>query len=145
LLRLNGFAVEVTPDICCGTPTRANGDAEELMNCVRKNVAAMEPSLGDGACVVTACTSCGYALKAEYAHLPSNANGLAAAGKKLAANTYDLGELLAELLDAEQLRTDFRPRTLKLAYHAPCHLKLRVSDVLGSVCFVRCRTSKSKR
>jgi len=123
LLRLNGFGVEVTPDVCCGTPAGANGDPAELMNCVQKNVAAMESSVNAGACIVTACTSCGYALKGEYAHLPSNGTALAAAAKKIATNTYDLGELLAGLLDAGQLRTDFRPRTLKLAYHAPCHLK----------------------
>src|SRR5271166_6615506 len=45
LLRLNGFAVEVTPDICCGTPAGANGDTAELMNCVKQNVAAMEKPL----------------------------------------------------------------------------------------------------
>jgi len=122
LLRLNGFAVEVTPDICCGTPAGANGDAAELMNCVKKNVAAMESPVDRGACIVTACTSCGYALKGEYSHLPTNGT-LAASARKIASNTYDLGELLTGLLDAGQLRTDFRPRNVKLAYHAPCHLK----------------------
>jgi glycerol-3-phosphate dehydrogenase subunit C len=122
LLRLNGFAVEVTPDVCCGTPARANGDAAEMMNCVRQNVAAMEAPIDAGACVVTACTSCGYALKGDYSHLPTNGM-LAASAKKIASNTYDLGELLTELLEAGQLRTEFRPRPVKLAYHAPCHLK----------------------
>jgi len=122
LLGRIGFAVEVTPDICCGTPAGANGDAAELMNCVQKNVAAMEKPLDAGACIVTACTSCGYALKAEYSHLPTNGT-LAAAGRKIAANTFDLGELLTELLDAGQLRADVRPIKTKLAYHAPCHLK----------------------
>ncbi len=122
LLGRNGFAVEVTPDICCGTPAGANGDAAELMNCVQKNVAAMEKPLDAGACIVTACTSCGYALKAEYAHLPANGT-LATAARKIAANTFDLGELLTELLDAGQLHADFRPVHMKLAYHAPCHLK----------------------
>ncbi len=123
LLRLNGFAVQVTPDACCGTPAGANGDPAEMMNCVKKNVAAMERPVDAGACIVTACTSCGYALKGEYAHLPANGTGLADAARKIAGNTYDLGELLTELLDAGQLRTDFQPRTLRLAYHAPCHLK----------------------
>ncbi len=122
LLRLNGFAVEVTPDVCCGTPASANGDATEMMNCVRENVAAMEGPVDAGACIVTACTSCGYALKGDYAHLPTNGT-LAASARKLASNTYDLGELLTALLDGGELRTDFRPTPMKLAYHAPCHLK----------------------
>jgi len=122
LLRHNGFAVEVTPDVCCGTPAAANGDAAELMNCVRQNAAAMGPAIDAGDCIVTACTSCGYALKADYAHLPTN-GALAASARKIAENTYDLGELLAGLLDTGELRTDFRPMAKKLAYHAPCHLK----------------------
>ena len=122
LLRLNGFRVEVTPDLCCGTPAGANGDAAELMNCVRKNVSAMGAPIEAGACVVTACTSCGYALKGEYSYLPENGT-LAASARKIASNTYDLGELLTGLLDAGQLRTGFRPTPMKLAYHAPCHLK----------------------
>jgi len=122
LLRLNGFAVEVAPDSCCGTPAAANGDAAEMMNCVRQNAVAMGPALDAGACIVTACTSCGYALKADYAHLPTN-GALAASARKIAGNTYDLGELLVGLLDAGELRTDFRPMAKKLAYHAPCHLK----------------------
>ena len=122
LLHLNGFAVEVTPDVCCGTPANANGDAAELMNCVQKNVAAMEPRVDSGACIVTACTSCGYALKGDYSHLPTN-GALAASARKIASNTYDLGELLVGLLDAGELRTGFRRVPRKLAYHAPCHLK----------------------
>jgi len=123
LLRCNGFAVEVAPDVCCGTPAGANGDTAEMMNCVKKNVAAMEALADAGVCIVTACTSCGYALKGDYAHLPSNGTGLAASAKKIAANTWDLGELLVALLDAGELRNDFRPQPMKLAYHAPCHLK----------------------
>ncbi len=122
MLRLNEFAVEVTDDICCGTPARANGDAAELMKCIRSNVEAMQTPVDAGACIVTACTSCGYALKGDYAHLPTNGT-LAASARKLASNTFDLGELLSGLLDAGELRTDFRPMHVKLAYHAPCHLK----------------------
>ena len=122
LLRLNGFSVEVTADICCGTPGGANGDAAELMNCVKQNVAAMEKPIDAGACIVTACTSCGYALKADYAHLPTN-GALAASARKIAENTYDLGELLVGLMNDGKLRTVFSPKTMKLAYHAPCHLK----------------------
>jgi glycerol-3-phosphate dehydrogenase subunit C len=122
LLQLHGFAVEVTPDICCGTPGLANGDAAEAMNCLKKNVAAMEKPVDSGACVVTACTSCGYALKSDYAQVPANGK-LGASARKIAANTYDLGELLAERWDAGELRSDFQVQPMKLAYHAPCHLK----------------------
>src|SRR6185312_1123247 len=123
LLRLSGFSVEVTPDICCGTPAGANCDDAERMDCIQKNVQAMSQPVQAGACVVTACTSCGYALKSEYAHVPSNGNGFASAAEKISSNTYDLGELLCDLLDGEGLHTDFRETPMRLAYHAPCHLK----------------------
>ncbi len=124
LLRLNGFAVEVTPDVCCGVPAMANGDSAESINCVQKNVTAMEEALDRGACVVTACTSCGYALKGNYSHLSTRDGELAASAQKISRNTYDLAELLTGLLDEGKLNTNFAAaKHRRLAYHAPCHLK----------------------
>jgi glycerol-3-phosphate dehydrogenase subunit C len=123
LLRHNGFAVEVTPDICCGVPAIANGDGEQLVNCVQGNVAAMQAAVDGGACIVAACTSCSYALKGDYSHLPINDAALAASAKKMSQKSYDLGEFLAGLLDTGKLNTDFVATHRRLAYHAPCHLK----------------------
>lgn len=124
LLRLNGFAVEVSPDICCGVPAIANGDEAEFISCVQQNAAAMDEALDRGASVVTACTSCGYALKGNYSHLATHDSALAASAQKISRNTYDLAELLTGLLDEGKLNTDFAPaKPRRLAYHAPCHLK----------------------
>jgi glycerol-3-phosphate dehydrogenase subunit C len=44
---------------------------------------------------------------------------------RIAANTFDLAELLVAQQDAGKLNTHFGPAAdkLKLAYHAPCHQK----------------------
>ncbi len=123
LLRRNGFAVQVPPDICCGMPALANGDAAQWANCVEGNVNAMIPAVERGARIVAACTSCGYALKGDYAHAPVRDAALATSARKLSEATYDLAELLVDLLDADRLNTNFKPAKRKLAYHAPCHLK----------------------
>ncbi len=123
LLRLNGFAVEVAPATCCGVPAMANGDGTEAIDCVRQNVAHMLPLVEQGTRIVTACSSCGYALKADYPRLSASDPELAASAQRISSSTYDLAELLAGLLDAGKLKTNFKTTSMKLAYHAPCHLK----------------------
>ena len=53
----------------------------------------------------------------------ANERGADVLGAEIAANNYDLGELLAGLMDAGELRNELQPQSLKLAYQAPCHLK----------------------
>jgi glycerol-3-phosphate dehydrogenase subunit C len=124
LLRINGCSVQVASDICCGMPAIANGDSQQLTECVEKNSAEMAEAVDRGAVIVTACTSCGYALKGDYARLLAGHPTLAAAAQKVSSNTYDLGELLVELKASGKLNTDFTAtRSRRLAYHAPCHMK----------------------
>ncbi|MGB8888471.1 MAG: anaerobic glycerol-3-phosphate dehydrogenase subunit C [Candidatus Korobacteraceae bacterium] len=123
LLRLNGFAVEVSAARCCGMPAMANGEKAELLSAVEENVAEMVRAVDQGACIVTACTSCGYALKGDYSHLLEGNSAHAESAQKVSSATFDLAELLTGLLDEGKLNTSFRPLNLKLAYHAPCHLK----------------------
>jgi glycerol-3-phosphate dehydrogenase subunit C len=122
LLRLNGFSVEVAGAACCGMPALANGDAGELAVCIEKNVADLSPAVDRGACIVTACTSCGYALKADYAHRMAD-TPLAVSAQAISSHTYDLAEFLCNLMDEGMLNTDFEAVHRRLAYHAPCHLK----------------------
>ncbi len=91
LLALNGFSVNVASDICCGMPAIANGDTAQLNACVENNVTEMVEAVDRGALIVTACTSCGYALKGDYAHLLQGHQTLAYAAQKVSGATYDLG------------------------------------------------------
>ena len=123
LLRRNGFAVKVSTARCCGMPAMANGEKAELLSAVEDNVVDMVQAVDQGACIVTACTSCGYALKGDYSHLLEGNSAHAESAQKVSSATYDLAELLTGLLDEGKLNTNFKPLNLKLAYHAPCHLK----------------------
>jgi glycerol-3-phosphate dehydrogenase subunit C len=123
LLRGNGFSVEVSAAGCCGMPAMANGEKSELMSAVETNVGQMVEQVDKGACLVTACTSCGYALKADYCELLAGKSALAESAMRVSGATYDLAELLTAMLDGGKLNTNFKTLNLKLAYHAPCHLK----------------------
>jgi glycerol-3-phosphate dehydrogenase subunit C len=121
LLEQNGFAVEVAE--CCGVPATANGDATLARALARANVKAMTHQVESGMRVVAACSSCGHRLKTAFGGTLEEDKKLAAAAQKIAANTFDLGELLMQQSNAGKLNTRFQPTSLKLAYHAPCHQK----------------------
>jgi glycerol-3-phosphate dehydrogenase subunit C len=123
LLELNGFATEVAASECCGVPAIANGDAALARALVRSNVKAMAHQVNSGMRIVTACSSCGHMLKTGFGGLLDEDKAFAEEVKKIAANTFDLAELLVQQLDAGSLNTNFQPSSLKLAYHAPCHQK----------------------
>ncbi|HEX3031447.1 MAG TPA: heterodisulfide reductase-related iron-sulfur binding cluster, partial [Bacillota bacterium] len=72
---------------------------------------------------VTLCTSCGNTLKSEYPRLFPGEERLSKIADLVAANTYDFGELLVELLAENKLKLPANRINRKLAYHAPCHLK----------------------
>lgn len=112
-------SVEVSPAECCGVPALANGDRGQLMRDLRANVQELGSKVENGVCVVTACTSCGHMLKEEYPRLLKDDPELAGPAKSISEHTYDLGEFLLEFAGKPELH----PSKLRLAYHAPCHLK----------------------
>jgi glycerol-3-phosphate dehydrogenase subunit C len=125
LLQINGFNPEVASTGCCGVPSLANGDAVEARKRAVANVNCMAEAVDAGARIVTACSSCGHMLKTGFANLLEGDAELGKKAEKIAANTFDLGELLMIQQDAGKLNTRFEPAAtkLKLAYHAPCHQK----------------------
>ncbi|MGB8481697.1 MAG: anaerobic glycerol-3-phosphate dehydrogenase subunit C [Acidobacteriaceae bacterium] len=123
LLAHNGIAAEVATTECCGVPALANGDAALAHTLARANVKALFARAGAGMCIVTACSSCGHMLKTAFSGILEDDREFAAAAQKIASSTFDLAELLSSQLDAGKLNTNFRPITLRLAYHAPCHQK----------------------
>jgi glycerol-3-phosphate dehydrogenase subunit C len=118
LLEFYGCDVFIASEACCGVPALANGDSPETLNDVRKNIARLLPEAQQAVPIVTACTSCSHMLKAEYSRLLSE-DELGPAAVKVAQNTYDLAEFLLE----QKTKREIRPVKMKLAYHAPCHLK----------------------
>jgi glycerol-3-phosphate dehydrogenase subunit C len=62
-------------------------------------------------------------LKTGFGGKLEDDKNFASEARKIAANTYDLGELLMAQSDAGKFNTDFKQTDLHLAYHAPCHQK----------------------
>lgn len=115
-------SVEISQAACCGVPALANGDGARLMRDMGANVEDLAFKLKkNNACIVTACTSCGHMLKAEYPRLLKDDPKLAELAKSISEHTYDLAEFLLEF--AGEFRSKLAPVKLRLAYHAPCHLK----------------------
>jgi glycerol-3-phosphate dehydrogenase subunit C len=117
VLEHNGFRVIVPPQGCCGLPLQSNGAFEPAREYVRALVARLAPYARDGHMIVANSTSCGLMLKREARDiLGMDDDDLALVGSR----TFDICELLRDLLDAGELRTDMRPLPMRVPYHQPC-------------------------
>ena len=118
VLEHNGFRVEVPKQDCCGLPLQSNG----LFNDARKYVLRLAKSLAaaarDGSIIVGNATSCTVMLKREAREILGLEDDPDLA--LVSRQTYDICELLLELHDAGELKTDFQPVNEAVAYHAPC-------------------------
>jgi len=121
ILERSGYLVEVARTGCCGLPAAA--DKKESLTDAENNILAMEDSVTRGSKVVTLCTSCGYTLKSKYVRLFPEDEKFGKLADMIATNTYDLGELMLDLLEEGKLKLPINTSPRKLVYHAPCHLK----------------------
>lgn len=121
VLEKAGYTVEIAQTGCCGLP--AVNDKAEAIADARNNILAMKAAVMDGCKIITACTSCGHTLKSRYVGLVSEDEELVKVAQLIAANTYDLGELLLDLQAEGKLEQKPITSSRRLAYHAPCHLK----------------------
>ncbi len=117
VLRRNGIAVVIPAgQHCCGTPVYVNGDVPTAVELARATVDTFADLDVDA--VITACGSCGAALRKEYAALLAGEPGYAAKAAKLAAKTKDFAEFLAEA----GLTAEMRGLAATATYHDSCHL-----------------------
>ena len=117
VLEYNGFSV-ITPSFrCCGVPLQSNDQFAQADANALHNLRLIAPYLEQGLPVIASCPSCTLSLKQDYpkVHGPG--------AKLIASQTYDIFEFLWELYGKGKLRQDFRPSSLSVGYHAPCHLK----------------------
>ena len=97
---------------CCGMPVYSAGDRETGLVLADKNLRAFQNHKVDA--VVTACASCGVALKNDYEKILGLKPG------DIGARIYDFTEFLAK---HSKLRFEETPRDrVKVTYHCPCHL-----------------------
>ncbi len=117
VLKRNGIAVVIPADQhCCGTPVYVNGDVPTAVELARATVDTLDGLEVDA--VITACGSCGAALRKEYAALLADEPGYAEKVAALAAKTKDFAEFLAEA----GLTTEMRGLAATATYHDSCHL-----------------------
>jgi glycolate oxidase iron-sulfur subunit len=97
---------------CCGVPAFTAGDRQIGRELALRNMMAFESYKLDA--IVTACASCGAALKNDYKKIL----GLGKNG--FGAKIYDIGEFLSRFA---KLRIDeCHEKPLTVTYHDPCHL-----------------------
>lgn len=125
ILKQNGWTVVIpSTQCCCGTPTFTSGDERTGIELAEKNVQVIS-AVQNADFVVTACASCGAALKEEYGELLKDSSSLKK-WEKLSSKVLDISQFVNKYCDLEKLGTlDHR-----VTYHDPCHLVrgMNVSD-----------------
>jgi glycerol-3-phosphate dehydrogenase subunit C len=119
ILEHNGFEVVVPKQDCCGLPLQSSGlfdDARKVILRLAGNLNAHLDS--DETIIVGNATSCTLMLKREAREILSLEDDPVL--KRVSERTYDICELLLEMHDRGELKTDFQPLNETIAYHAPC-------------------------
>jgi glycolate oxidase iron-sulfur subunit len=97
---------------CCGVPVFTAGDRQTARELALKNIRAFEAYKLDA--VVTACASCGVALKTDYEKI------LGFRKNPFGVKVYDINEFLAK--HAKMKFDGAEAERVKVTYHDPCHL-----------------------
>jgi glycerol-3-phosphate dehydrogenase subunit C len=120
ILEHNGFEVIVPKQDCCGLPLQSSGLFDDARKVVLRRGREFAPYLRDdpNMIVVGNATSCTLMLKREAREILSLEDDPDL--KLLSERTYDICELLLELHDRGELKTDFEPVNEHIFYHAPC-------------------------
>ena len=105
---------------CCGMPVYSSGDLETGLALARRNISAFTEHKVDA--IVTACASCGVALKQDYEKILNLDKGSPGV---LGAPVYDFGEFMDKLagtLAAGGPRARAMGAKTRVTFHYPCHL-----------------------
>ena len=122
ILTANGWDVVIPEEqCCCGTPAFTSGDAETGCYLAEHNVRTICSQKYDH--IVTACSSCGNALKSEYKRLLEG-SPLLAEWEKLSTKVLDISQFVIQHCDMAK----FGKLPIKITYHDACHL-VRGMDV----------------
>jgi glycerol-3-phosphate dehydrogenase subunit C len=126
VLEHNGFRVLVPGTeegdagalTCCGMPNLDGGDIAAASQKVRENVALLHPHVKAGRQIVVPGPTCAVAMKREWAEYVPTPEV-----KEVAAQSFDLMELLVSVAREKKLDREFKHGLGKVAYHAACHLR----------------------
>jgi glycerol-3-phosphate dehydrogenase subunit C len=119
VLEHNGFEVDVPlKQDCCGLPLQSSGLFDDARSYVLRLARVLAPHARDGALIVGNATSCTLMLKREAREILELEDDPDL--KLVSEKTYDICELLLDLHDRGEFKTDFKPLEESVAYHAPC-------------------------
>ncbi len=119
MLEHNGFEVEVPKQDCCGLPLQSSGLFDDARRAVLALARALSARIHDEDTIIVGnATSCTLMLKREAREILGLEDDPDL--RLVSERTYDICELLFELHDRGELRTDFEPVNETVAYHAPC-------------------------
>ncbi|MFZ7102641.1 MAG: (Fe-S)-binding protein [Peptococcaceae bacterium] len=117
LLKHNGANVIIPKNQhCCGTPAYVNGDIETARELAKATVDHF--SSLDVDAVITACGSCGLALRKEYPEILKGDSKYKAKAELLSSKTLDITEYLAD----SGLQGNLQKVNKIVTYHESCHL-----------------------
>jgi glycerol-3-phosphate dehydrogenase subunit C len=119
ILEHNGFEVVVPKQDCCGLPLQSSGLFDDARKVLLALANSLDPYLTDDDTIIVGnATSCTLMLKREGREVLSLEDDPVL--KRVSERVYDICELLLELHDRGELKTDFQPLDEVVAYHAPC-------------------------
>jgi glycerol-3-phosphate dehydrogenase subunit C len=119
ILEHQGFEVVTPKQGCCGLPLQSSGLFDDARKTVLRLAKSLDEHLEDeNTIIVGNATSCTLMLKREAMEILSLEDDPVL--KRVSERVYDICELLLELHDRGELRTDFEPVNETIAYHAPC-------------------------
>ena len=119
---------------CCGMPKLELGDLETVARLKEANIPVLARLVDEGYDLVAPVPSCVLMFKQELPLLFPDDPDV----KKVQQAMFDPFEYLMLRHEEGRLRTDFAERLGKIAYHAPCHLRvqnlgLKTRDLLALV------------
>jgi Fe-S oxidoreductase len=116
----SGVDVVCPEQVCCGMPALDAGDLAGAMRRARFNIERLGQVVDQGRDIVVPGPTCSRMLKQEYPRLVPGP-----ATERVAAHVFDLAEWLMRLHARGKLDRGFRQGLGRVAYHAPCHLRVQ--------------------
>lgn len=116
----NKIKVILPEQKCCGIPLVANGLINKAYKKAKFNIKNLTLFINKGIPIIATSSSCALSLKHDYNEFLNIKEAYPL--KELSFNST---EFLISLLEEGEFNNDLYPLDIKVAYHAPCHLKFQ--------------------
>ena len=115
---------------CCGMPAWEHGDLDKVRAWAHENLNILMPLVDKGAKVLGLNPTCSMMMRQEWPELLEGEDRERA--KKLSEAVMEAPEFLWGIRKEERFNKDFQSTPgVKVAYHAPCHLRAQAKGFKG--------------